>query len=145
MELKQLNLTVNDVVKNLDGDRKTREYVLSKAENKIPKEEYSKNAYYAFKDAMCAFLSGILKEKQQLEELRDNQNQENADDIIIINSEIDSREVELDDALEKLGNEVVRYRKLRDKMRFSSNEEKIELFTRGVDYSVLDIKFEGEV
>ena len=143
MELRELNLTVEDIVKNLNEDRKTREYVLSKAENKIPKEGYSKNIYYAFRDAMCVFLSGILKERCQLEELKNNQ--ENADDMIIINSEIDSREIELDNALEKLGKEVIRYEKLREKMRFSSNEKRLELFLQGVDYSVLDIKFEGEV
>ena len=122
MELRKLNLTVDDFVKNLTGDRKTREYSLEKAESKIPKKEYSKNVYYAFRDAMCAFLNGILKEIQQLEELKNNQG--SADDIIVIDSEIKSREIELDSALEKLGREVVRYRKLRDKMRFSSNEEK---------------------
>ena len=144
MELRELNLTVNDFVKNLTGDRKTREYSLEKAESRIPKKEYTKNSYYAFRSAMCSFIKGILKEKQQLEELRDRI-QENADDLTIINSEIESRDLELDDALEKFGREVVRYRELRNKMRFSTNEEKMELLMKGVDYSVIDIRFEGEV
>ena len=143
MELRELNLTAKDIVKNLDGDKRTREYTLSKIEERIPKGEFSKRVYYTFKDAMYTFLKGILKEEQKLEEAL--KIQDNDDDRIIINDALNSRKAEFEEALLKLGKEVVRYGELRDKMRSSSNEEKMELLIQGVDYSVLEIKFEREM
>lgn len=150
MELKEKGLTIEDKINNLDGDKKTRIFILNKSIKNIPEGTYTKNVYYAYKNAMYEFIKGILSEKEKFNSLYGEFNEEDGESpmrcqyLKAIEERIESLEAEFDSALEKLGNWAMSFKDKRKKMRTLPNEERLNLMIHGIDYSVLEIVFEEE-
>lgn len=149
MELKQKNLTIEDRINNLDGDKRTRQFVLGKKLKEIPEGIYTRNTYYSYREAMYKFIKGILSEKEAFEslykEIKDGEEDERLDNLLKeIGDRIYSLDEEFDSALEKLGNWAEFFMDKREKMRTLPNDKRLELMLHGVDCTVLEIVFERE-
>jgi molecular chaperone GrpE (heat shock protein) len=148
MELREKNLTVQDRIKNLCGESRTRQFVLEKEMKNIPKNTYNKSTYSAYKETIYKFLKGILVEKEKFENLYEEakklQSSERVACLDKIREQIESLDCEFDSALEKLGNNAEFFKEKRHQMRVLPNDERLNLMIQGVDYTVLDIKFEWE-